>query len=199
MTKNLLATMAAPVIFAAAAMVPAMAHTSNTNDWVPYTATYNETYTNPGQPQRIALTTESRSSDGSLLTMTQDNGRKSGKLWKSSGDLYSLDFINNHAVYQRNYIRKHLQIPSVAPLRSDVVAGVSCTVYPVGVHNGTGSLCIDTTRDIMVREEIHTTQPQGKMDLVKEITSVDFSKPGPNETIGVPAGFVVLNPTKAAK
>jgi hypothetical protein len=197
--KSILFTIAAPVFLAAAVTSPAMIDASDANDWVPYTANYTETYTNPGQPQRTALTTESRSTDGSLLTTTQEDGRKSGKLWKGSGDLYALDFINRHAVYQRNYVRKHLQIPPVAPLRSDVVAGVSCTVYPVKVHDGTGSVCIDTTRDIMVREEIHMTQPQGKMDLVKEIASIDFSKPGPNETVGVPAGFEVLKPTRASK
>jgi len=187
-------TFLASTMFLYAAASPGLAQSSNA-DWVPYTASYTETVVNPGQPSKTYTSTISRSSDGSELNIVVGDGRTSGKLWEASGDHYALDFTNKHAVYQSNTeSRRHAPIPSSPPLRSEIIAGISCSVYPIKVQNGTGTLCIDTARDILVREEIQMTQSGGQVALVRELSTIDFSKPGPNEKVGVPAGFQVLKP-----
>lgn len=175
---------------------PANCQTPDSSDWIAYTAVYKETVSNPGQPQRSIIETVSRATDGSVLTLDQENGQMvGGKLWNSCGNIYGLDFNSHHAIFQRNSPRTHLQIPKAAPIGSDVIAGVPCSVYPLGVNGGgSGSLCVDTNRDIVVKEEIHLTQSNGKTDFVKEMTSFDSSKPQAGEKNRFPAGFEVLNP-----
>jgi hypothetical protein len=183
----------ASILFYTAAVV-VFAQTSE-GDWVPYTASYTETVVNPGQAPKTYQSIVSRSSDGSELDIVVGDGRTMGKLWDASGDHYALDFINKHAVYQNNTQPKtHAPIPAPAPLRSEVISGISCSVYPIGIQNGTGTLCVDTARDILVREEIQMAESGGLMSLVRELRTIDFSKPGPSEKVGVPPGFQTLKP-----
>jgi len=189
-----------PLLLIAVALIIEPRHVAlkaaETQDWVPYTAIYSESVTNPGQPTRTLVWTEQRASDGSQLSIEQEGERNiGGKLWRSSGQLYSLDFNDKTAIYKRNAPRMHLT-PHSDATGSMTIANVGCTLYPVKVENGTGSVCIDLSRDILVREEIQTEYPQGRMDYVRELVSIDYSKPSENQPIGFPAGFKVLAPTQ---
>jgi hypothetical protein len=167
--------------------------------WVPFTARYAETSTSRDgaghqTSQQVATIVETRSKDGSLLSVKSEGGQvTSGQLWDSCGQVFSLDYRQKRAVLSRNLPREHTKLPSVPPTGTQTVAGVSCLVYPIR-GSVAGTICADAVDDVPLRVETHVTAGGVRQDYLKELTSIDFATPVDASKVSIPAGFMKLVP-----
>jgi hypothetical protein len=166
--------------------------------WVPFTAQYAETSTTvDGAGQSTgdrAVITETRSKDGSQLSIKSEGGQAvSGELWDSCGQMFSLDYRQKRAVLSRTMPRVHAKMPSVPPTGTQTIAGISCLVYPIR-GSVSGTICVDTTDDIALRTEWDMKSGGNQQHYLKELTSIDFATPVDASRVSIPAGFAKLVP-----
>lgn len=176
----------------------AQAQPAPNGTWVPFTARYTETSTSRDSAghqtnQQVAIV-ETRSKDGSLLSVRSENGQvTSGSLWDSCGQMFSLDYLQKRAVLSRQAPREHTKMPSAPPTGTQTVAGVSCLIYPIrGAVAGT--TCHDVVNDIPLRIEWHMNSGRVQQNYQKELTSIDFATPVDASMVSIPAGFTKLVP-----
>jgi hypothetical protein len=182
---------------------PTQAQPQAGGSWVPYRAQYREvtaaTDKSGHQTQTVVLTEETRALDGSLLTVKKENGRSvSGTLWQACGRILSLDYQQRRAIFSRNAPREHGRVPSASPTGLKTIGGVPCDVYPLlsvpSGMTGSGSICVDQVRDIMVQVEMHLDSVGLHQDYVRQLESIDFNSPVDPALMAVPQGFTLLLP-----
>jgi len=166
--------------------------------WVPFTARYIETSTSPygagHQTTRRVAIVETRSRDGSLLSVRSENGQvTSGSPWDFCGQIFSLDYLQKRAVLSRQVPRVHAKPPSVPPTGTQTVAGVSCLVYPIR-GDVAGTVCVDQVDDVILRQQWHLTSGGTQQEYLKDLTSIDFATPAEASKVSIPAGFTKLVP-----
>jgi hypothetical protein len=176
----------------------AVAQSKPDTSWIPYSATYTESFSTAstlGKSSTQEFTDrETRSTAGSTLSLKEQDGKPiAGTLWRSDGQILSLDYVSQRAASKRNVPRTHLRLPSVPPTGTLTIAGVSCHAYPIHLADGRGEICIDLARDILVRQELHLTSSGIHQDSVKQLTAIDFSKVD-DAKVAIPDGFTVLAP-----
>ena len=165
--------------------------------WVAYTAHYKETLSTRGpgadQTNKTSEVDESRAEDGSLSSVQKIDGKPTkGKLWLANGEVTELNYALRQAVVTKHAARTHLRLPDAPPSGSTVIAGLSCSVYPIKISGGTGQLCVDATDDILLREEFHLTSGDRHTDYVKQVSSIDLNAPVDSSQMKVPSDFKKL-------
>jgi len=176
----------------------AQAQSAAGSAWVPYSAQFTETITtwsqsSPNRTTKQSLIEEKRSKDGSLLSVRSENGHvTSGTLWKSCGQILSLDYIGKRAIPSRQAPRVHTKLPSTTPTGSRIIAGVQCVTYPIlHLQGGSGTICHDMADDLPVLFEMHTVFNGTHQDYVKQLVLIDLGS-DPGSVVGVPEGFTEL-------
>jgi hypothetical protein len=169
--------------------------------WVPYSAHYTETVSiqkSASTPSTTeTLTEEWRSDTGSMLTVVKVGGtRTSGKLWQASGQRFALDYLSKKAISTGNSPRRHPFVPPDAPLGTRTMAGIQCTLYPLHVSQGSGTICVDMDNDILANTEMHTDIAGVRQDYVKQLTWIDLTTPVDETSLQIPPGFTKLLPSK---
>ena len=173
------------------------------NSWVPYTAIFTESSTlkdASGHETRTQKTMkQTQSADGSQRTVYLQNGQPvGGKLISANGDMYSLDFNNKQATPIGNKgPRGHSKIPKQAPLGTETIANLTCTVFPMQARGAaagttTGSICVDTADDVPLKLEIHNDDQGMRQDYVQQVTSITLYPADAPSTQQLPEGFVAL-------
>jgi hypothetical protein len=185
--------------------VPAGAQSAN-DKWVPYSAHYKETIaskdTSGNVVRKQALSDQKRAEDGAMMTIVSKNGQTvSAKIWQSDGKKIDLDYGREQAFAAGQSPRKHLGIPAGTPIGADTVAGLRCSIYPVHMASGGGSICVDVTDDIMAKEELHFEAGGVHQDYSIELTSIDLMTPVNSSEFKIPNGFksVTASPPDARK
>jgi hypothetical protein len=183
-------------------LLAASAQAGNGQRWVPYSAHYTETVSSPDSSaspaNRQTFTEEFRSNDGSTIKVVKVDGKSiSGRLWLASGQQFSLDYPAKRAVFEGQSPRRHPYVPPDAPLGTMTLAGLTCTVYPIHMASGHGTVCVDMEDDILGRIEVHMDSDGVRQDYVTELTWIDLISPVDSSWLKVPPGFTTLVPSAA--
>ena len=176
--------------------LPALGGASS-NEWVAYSAQYNETYSvhssNGKQATSTKMGREARSNDGSQAKFELVNGQPiSGELWLACGQAFSVDYTAKQARGSARNAPQHAYTPPDKPLGTAVIAGVKATGYPIHMDFGTGAVWVGTNDEIPLKIEVHTKRNGVKTDLVRELTSVDLNPNASESLMKIPDGFAVL-------
>jgi hypothetical protein len=77
-------------------------HAADETRWVPYSAHYTEAVSSSGpsgNTSKHSVLDESRSEDGSMLSVSKVEGREvKGKLWLANGEVDDLDYTRQQAI-----------------------------------------------------------------------------------------------------
>jgi hypothetical protein len=197
-TKNKI-LISASVLSCGLVLALAAQQTGGTNDkWVPYSADYRESVVAKDAAgkvveQKETTTFEKRAGDGAVMTTSKKNGQDvSARIWQADGKSIEISYAREQASVAGQFPRRHLGIPPGTPIGADTIAGLRCTVYPVHMSNGGGTVCVDVTDDIMVKEELNFESGGLNQKYLKEITAIDLTTPVNSSEFKVPAGFKVM-------
>lgn len=162
--------------------------------WVPFSAHYNETVSSKDSSGNVMhkqlVSDEKRSEDGAMMMIESQGGQAvSGKIWQADGKMIDIDYGRQQAFTAGQSARRHLGIPAGSPTGSATVAGLPCSVYPVHMAKGGGSICVDVADDIVAKEELHFEAGDMHQDYVKQLTSIDLSTPVDSSGFKIPEGF----------
>jgi hypothetical protein len=174
--------------------------------WIPFSAHYRESIVAQNTAgnvvdQKQTATVEKRSDDGAMMTIENKNGQNiSARIWQADGKQIEISYAREQAyASSRQLPRRHLGIPPGTPIGSDTIAGLRCTVYPVHMASGGGTICVDVTDDIMAKEELNFEAGGLRQHYLKELTSIDLTSPVDSSEFKIPSGFKLMAAPSSAK